>query len=160
MSPAPRKPVRWQGSEPALRAVQVAFDVEEAVMEAIRVAAFHANVSTSTQIRSVLDLPVAARPKRPRLTVTLDASDYTLLAQRYGLAADDRLGIKEAATRELIAFVDQAPAAPGRQVRAQSKEAHTGMAKAGHTPTTSSPRKNKPSTATKSSRSSRSRTGP
>ena len=76
-------------------------------MEAIRVAAFHANVSTSTQIRSVLDLPVAARPKRPRLTVTLDAADYALLASRYGLAPDDRLGIKEAATRELIGFVQQ-----------------------------------------------------
>ncbi len=115
MSPAaPRKPVRWQGSEPALRAVQVAFDVEEAVMEAIRVAAFHANVSTSTQIRSVLNLPVAARPKRPRLTVTLDTGDYTLLAGRYGLAPDDRLGIKEAATRELIAFVEQVPAAPSQ----------------------------------------------
>lgn len=109
MSPAPRKPMRWQGSEPALRAVQVAFDVEEAVMEAIRVAAFHANVSTSTQIRSVLNLPVAARPKRPRLTVTLDTADYTVLASRYGLAPDDRLGIKEAATRELIAFVEQVP---------------------------------------------------
>ena len=108
MSPAPRKPARWQGSEPALRAVQVAFDVEEAVMEAVRVAAFHANVSTSTQIRSVLDLPVAARPKRPRLTVSLDTADYELLAQRYGLAPDDRLGIKEAATRELIAFVQSA----------------------------------------------------
>ena len=108
MSPAPRKPARWQGSEPALRAVQVAFDVEAAVMEAVRVAAFHANVSTSTQIRSVLDLPVAARPKRPRLTVTLDGADYELLAQRYGLAPDDRLGIKEAATRELIAFVQNA----------------------------------------------------
>ena len=108
MSPAPRKPARWQGSEPALRAVQVAFDVEEAVMEAVRVAAFHANVSTSTQIRSVLDLPVAARPKRPRLTVSLDAADYDLLARRYGLAPDDRLGIKEAATRELIAFVQNA----------------------------------------------------
>ena len=118
MSPAaPRKPVRWQGSEPALRAVQVAFDVEEAVMEAIRVAAFHANVSTSTQIRSVLNLPVAARPKRPRLTVTLDTGDYTLLAGRYGLAPDDRLGIKEAATRELIAFVEQVPAAPSQAAR-------------------------------------------
>jgi len=118
MSPAaPRKPVRWQGSEPALRAVQVAFDVEEAVMEAIRVAAFHANVSTSTQIRSVLNLPVAARPKRPRLTVTLDTGDYTLLAGRYGLAPDDRLGIKEAATRELIAFVEQVPAAPSQAER-------------------------------------------
>lgn len=118
MSPAPRKPVRWQGSEPALRAVQVAFDVEEAVMEAIRVAAFHANVSTSTQIRSVLNLPVAARPKRPRLTVTLDTADYTVLASRYGLAPDDRLGIKEAATRELIAFVQQqAPHTRSKSVR-------------------------------------------
>lgn len=118
MSPAaPRKPVRWQGSEPALRAVQVAFDVEEAVMEAIRVAAFHANVSTSTQIRSVLNLPVAARPKRPRLTVTLDTGDYTLLAGRYGLAPDDRLGIKEAATRELIAFVEHVPATPSQAAR-------------------------------------------
>ncbi|MDO5693407.1 MAG: hypothetical protein Q4G70_13200 [Pseudomonadota bacterium] len=106
MSNGPRKPARWQGSDQALRAVQVAFDVEEAVMEAVRVAAFQANVSTSTQIRHVLGLPVPAeRPKRPRLTVTLSGDDYALLAERYGLAPDDRLAIKEAATRELIAFV-------------------------------------------------------
>ncbi len=122
MSPAPRKPARWQGSEPALRAVQVAFDVEEAVMEAIRVAAFHSNVSTSTQIRSVLDLPVAARPKRPRLTVTLDAADYDLLAQRYGLTPEDRLGIKEAATRELIAFVQRPQRTPGASAAGGKKK--------------------------------------
>ncbi len=122
MSPAPRKPARWQGSEPALRAVQVAFDVEEAVMEAIRVAAFHANVSTSTQIRSVLDLPVAARPKRPRLTVTLDAADYDLLAQRYGLSPQDRLGIKEAATRELIAFVQRPQRTPAASAAGGKKK--------------------------------------
>ena len=105
MSPAPRRPERWQGSDNALRAVQVAFDVEEAVMEAVRVAAFEANVSTSTQIRDVLGLPVPAeRPKRPRLTVTLSGDDYALLAERYGLPDDDRLAIKEAATRELIGF--------------------------------------------------------
>ena len=56
-APPVQKPPRWQGNEQALRAVQVAFDVEEAVMEAIRVAAFHGNVSTSTQIRQVLGLP-------------------------------------------------------------------------------------------------------
>ena len=105
-TPSDKKtPARWQGSERALAAVQVAFDVEEAVMEAIRIAAFRENVSTSQQIRGVLGLPVADRPKRPRLTVTLDAADYALLAERYGLPPDDRLGIKEAATRELIAFV-------------------------------------------------------
>lgn len=114
--PEPRKPARWQGSEPALRAVQVAFDVEQAVMEAIRVAAFHENVSTSQQIRAVLGLSVAARPQRPRLTVMLDEADYVLLAQRYGLAPEDRLGIKEAATRELMAFVPpRAPPALGRK---------------------------------------------
>ncbi|MDO5289078.1 MAG: hypothetical protein Q4F13_05520, partial [Pseudomonadota bacterium] len=85
MSATRAKPPRWQGADQALRAVQVAFDVEEAVLEAIRVAAFHANVSTSTQIRHVLGLPVAERPKRPRLTVTLSADDYALLADRYGL---------------------------------------------------------------------------
>ena len=111
----PRKPARWQGADNALRAVQVAFDVEEAVMEAVRVAAFHANVSTSTQIREVLGLPVAERPKRPRLTVTLGPDDYALLAARYSLPADDRLGIKEAATRELIAFATAGQARRGKR---------------------------------------------
>jgi len=112
MSVAPKKPARWQGTEPALRAVQVAFDVEQAVMEAVRVAAFQDNISSSTQIRKVLGLPVPRRaPQRPRLTVTLDEADYALLAARYGLAAGDRLGIKEAATRELIRFAQQTPKA-------------------------------------------------
>ena len=64
-----------------------------------------------------LGLPVADRPKRPRLTVTLDAADYALLAERYGLPPDDRLGIKEAATRELIAFVPPRARAPARKPR-------------------------------------------
>ena len=109
MATSRKTPARWQGSETALRAAQVAFDVEQAVMEAIRIAAFHEHVSPSTQIRAVLGLPVAARPKRPRLTVTLDESDYVLLAARYGLEPSDRLGIKEAATRELIAYEPPPP---------------------------------------------------
>lgn len=99
-----RKPARWSGSDEALRAVQVAFDVELAVMDAIRVAAFHNNLSTSDQIRQVLDLSVSTRPKRPRLTVSLTAHDYSLLAQRYGLEEDDRLAIKERVTQDLIRF--------------------------------------------------------
>jgi hypothetical protein len=114
MNASPRRPLRWQSSDSALRAVQVAFDVEEAVMEAVRVAAFQANVSTSTQIRHVLGLPVPTeRPKRPRLTVTLSSDDYILLGQRYGLEPEEHLAIKEAATRELIAFVP--PQMPGKK---------------------------------------------
>lgn len=99
-----RKPARWSGSDQALRAVQVAFDVELAVMDAIRTAAFHNNLSTSDQIRQVLDLSVSTRPKRPRLTVSLTAHDYALLAQRYGLDEGDRLAIKERVTQDLIRF--------------------------------------------------------
>lgn len=99
-----RKPARWQSSDDAIRAVQVAFDVEEAVLSAVRQAAFESNLSTSDQIREILGLPVSSRPKRPRLTVSLAQSDYELLGARYGLAPDDRLAIKERVTRELIDF--------------------------------------------------------
>lgn len=103
-----RKPARWSGSDDALRAVQVAFDVELAVMDAIRLAAFHNNLSTSDQIRKVLELPVSTRPKRPRLTVSLTAHDYGLLAQRYGLDEGDRLAIKEKVTQDLVRFTQRA----------------------------------------------------
>ncbi|MDO6386530.1 MULTISPECIES: hypothetical protein [Uliginosibacterium] len=98
------KPARWQSSDEAIRAVQVAFDVEEAVLSAVRQAAFDQNLSTSDQIRQILGLPVSSRPKRPRLTVSLAQADYEMLGARYGVPADERLAIKERVTRELIAF--------------------------------------------------------
>lgn len=99
-----RKPSRWQDADAALRAVQVAFDVEEAVLDAVRRSAFEENRSTSDQIRHLLGLETATRPKRPRLTVSLTQSDYETLAKRYDLPAGDRLAIKEQVTRELIEF--------------------------------------------------------
>ena len=113
-----RKPARWKSSDDALRAVQVAFDVEEAVMEAVRTAAFHNNLSPSDQIRRLLSLPTAERPKRPRLTVTLSAQDYEVLAGRYGLSPEDRLTIKERVTEELIRFAT----APSKPSAAKSKK--------------------------------------
>ncbi len=101
------KPDRWKTSDRAIRAVQVAFDVEDAVLEAVRRAAFETNRSTSDQIRHLLGLPVSGRPKRPRLTVSLTPDDYETLARRYGLDPSDRLGIKEKVTRELIDFAGQ-----------------------------------------------------
>jgi hypothetical protein len=101
------RPARWQGSDEALRAVQVAFDVEAAVLEAVRRAACDRNLSASDQIRRILGLPVSHRPKRPRLTVTLTPEDYATLAARYGLDAQDRLAIKERVTQELIDFAQK-----------------------------------------------------
>lgn len=99
-----QKPPRWQSSDAAIKAVQVAFDVEEKVLETVRRTAFEENRSTSDQIRHLLGLSTASRPKRPRLTVSLTTADYEVLAERYGLAVDDRLAIKERVTRELIDF--------------------------------------------------------
>lgn len=101
-----RLPTRWQSAQPALRAVQVAFDVSEAVIQAVRRAAFDANLSNSDQIRVVLELPVIRQAKRPRLTVSLSPEDYQLLGKRYRLDPADHLAIKERVNAELIAFAE------------------------------------------------------
>lgn len=101
-----RKPPRWESSDRAIRAVQVAFDVEQSVLEAVRRSAFEHDRSTSDEIRHLLDLPISGRPKRPRLTVSLTPDDYAMLGARYGLDPEDRLGIKEQVTRELISFAN------------------------------------------------------
>ena len=98
------KPVRWTGSDDALRAVQVAFDVEQGVLNAVRRAAFDNDLSTSDQIRQVLRLSTSSKPKRPRLTVSLTAEDYATLGERFGLEAQNKLEIKERVVEELIRF--------------------------------------------------------
>lgn len=102
-----RLPTRWQSAAPALKAVQVAFDVSESVLQAVRRAAFDANLSNSDQIRVVLGLPVIRQAKRPRLTVSLSPEDYQLLGKRYRLDPGEHLAIKERVNAELIAFADE-----------------------------------------------------
>lgn len=98
------KPARWRSSDQAIRAVQVAFDVEEEVFEAVRRAAFNNRLSPSDQIRQILGLPVVRQAKRPRLTVSLSDTDYEALGARYRLPGEERLAIKERVTAELIRF--------------------------------------------------------
>ena len=94
----------WTSSDAALRAVQVAFDVEKQVIDAVRYAAFENPVSPSDQIRRILGLPCTSKPVRPRLTVSLSDADYALLAEKFGIAADDKRKIKEALHEALINF--------------------------------------------------------
>nr|WP_297355532.1 hypothetical protein [uncultured Caldimonas sp.] len=101
------KPLRWQHADDAHHSVQVAFDVDQSVLDAVRCAAFENHLSTSDQIRRMLELPTPTRPKRPRLTVSLTAADYALLGKRYGVASEDRLTIKEHVTQELARFAGQ-----------------------------------------------------
>jgi len=99
-----RSSSRWSGSDAALRAVQVAFDVETQVIDAVRLAAFKSQLSTSDQIRKILGLPYSSKPVRPRLTVSLSDADYALLAARLGVDAADRRRIKEMLHEQLITF--------------------------------------------------------
>lgn len=95
---------KWSSSDAALRAVQVAFDVEQQVIAAVRYAALENDLSPSDQIRKILQLPITNKPVRPRLTVSLSDADYALLATRFGLAVEDKRAIKEALHRALIEF--------------------------------------------------------
>lgn len=100
-------PSRWRSSQPALRAVQVAFDVSESVLQAIRRAAYENNLSNSDQVRVVLGLPLQRQAKRPRLTVSLSEADYTLLGERYDLDPGNSLAIKERVGAALVAFAEK-----------------------------------------------------
>lgn len=101
-----KMPDKWQSSVKAIKAVQVAFDMDEKIQLSIRKQALDAGLSPSDQIRSILGLPVNKRPKRPRLTVSLALEDYKVLADKYNLQADQQLEIKRKLMDELIEHVN------------------------------------------------------
>lgn len=98
-------PEKWQSSLKAVKAVQVAFDMDEKIQLAIRTEALQAGLSPSDQIRSILGLPTNKRPKRPRLTVSLAPDDYQVLAEKYQLEPEQQLEIKRKLMDDLINHV-------------------------------------------------------
>ncbi len=104
---ARKLPEKWQSSIKAVKAVQVAFDMDEKIQLSIRKQALEAGISPSEQIRDILGLPTNKRPKRPRLTVSLSPDDYELLAQKYDLSAEQQLEIKKKLMDDLIHYVGE-----------------------------------------------------
>ncbi len=99
-------PDKWQSSVKAAKATQVAFDMDEKVQLEIRKEALEAGLSPSDKIRDILGLHTNKRPKRPRLTVSLSADDYQVLAEKYQLNADQQLEIKRKLMDDLINHVN------------------------------------------------------
>ncbi|WP_441002060.1 hypothetical protein [Pseudocolwellia agarivorans] len=99
-------PEKWESSLKAVKAVQVAFDMDEKIQLAIRKEALDAGFSPSDQIRDILGLPTNKRPKRPRLTVSLAPADYQLLAKKYDLSPDQQLEIKKRLMDDLVNHVN------------------------------------------------------
>jgi len=98
-------PEKWSSSLKAVKAVQVAFDIDEKIQFEIRKKALEAGLSPSDQIRSILGLPTNRRPKRPRLTVSLSPEDYEILAEKYHLNAEQQLEIKRKLMDDLVQHV-------------------------------------------------------
>ncbi len=99
-------PKNWQKSDRSLRAVQIAFEFNRAVADAIRQEASRQGLSPSDQIRKIIGLEVK-KPLRPRLTVTLSEADYATLAKRFGLSPDDKARIRETIKDELLAHIEK-----------------------------------------------------
>jgi hypothetical protein len=100
-------PEKWQSSIKAVKAVQVAFDMDEKIQLSIRTQALHAGLSPSDQIRDILGLPTNKRPKRPRLTVSLSPVDYEILALKYNLKSEQQLEIKRKLMDDLVQHVSK-----------------------------------------------------
>jgi len=99
-------PEKWQQSQKSLRAVQLAFEFNQKVTEPIRQCANDNGLSPSDQIRKIIGLSTK-KPKRPRLTVSLSAADYQILALRYQLNIEDKAGIRAAIAAEISTYAQQ-----------------------------------------------------
>jgi hypothetical protein len=98
------KPERWSESDKAIRATQVAFDVDNEIIDTIKSQACVKGVTPSDMIRLILGLELAAKRVRPRLTMSLKEQDYQELAMKYGLKPSERLAIKAKIIEEIRDF--------------------------------------------------------
>lgn len=94
----------WARSDKSIRAVQVIFELEQAHSRALRIKAIERDLSPSDYIRNIVGLP-RKKPIRPRLSISLSAEDYTVLAKRYKLKPDEKDKIREHMKEELIKVV-------------------------------------------------------
>lgn len=85
----------------AVKATQIAFEIEYQVSLRIKELAAREGLTTSDQIRKIIGLPYS-HPKRPRLTVSLNDEDYKILAKKYDMDVLDLLGIKYKIMEELL----------------------------------------------------------
>jgi hypothetical protein len=101
MSAKKQIPKSWTKSDKSIRAVQVIFELEQEQSRALRIKAIEQNLSPSDYIRDIVGLP-RKKPIRPRLSISLSAEDYEILAKRYQLTADKKEQIRKRIKKELV----------------------------------------------------------
>lgn len=94
-------PKSWARSNKSIKAVQVIFELEQAVSRTLRIKAIEQDLSPSDYIRDIVGLP-RKKPVRPRLSISLSEDDYEILAKKYKLQPDEKDKIRAFIKQELI----------------------------------------------------------
>ncbi|WP_105166685.1 hypothetical protein [Pseudoalteromonas sp. T1lg23B] len=94
---------KWQRQEQAVRATQMAFDLSSEVQKSIKKQAIDQELTPSDMIRKILNLEVKSKKTRQRLSFNLSNEEITLLAERFGVDADDKRAVKQRVAELLIA---------------------------------------------------------
>lgn len=94
-------PAAWSQSDKNIRAVQVIFELGLEQSRTLRINAIKQDLSPSDYIRDIVGLP-RKKPIRPRLSISLSADDYNILAERYRLSANEKEQIREKIKAELL----------------------------------------------------------
>ncbi|MFC1749025.1 hypothetical protein ACFL2V_09495 [Pseudomonadota bacterium] len=98
------KKATWKKQEKAIKATQIAFELEQQVAAHIQQMAVKEGLTSSNQIRKLIGLSYSP-PKRPRLTVSLSPDDYEMLGKKYKTDPSDTLAIKRKIMEELLGLM-------------------------------------------------------
>tara|TARA_B100002019_G_C21041004_1_gene484481 strand:+ start:30 stop:341 length:312 start_codon:yes stop_codon:yes gene_type:complete len=99
-----KKNEKWEKQKRAVKATQVAFDMEQKAAFYIRELAAREGLTPSDQIRKMIGLSYSP-PKRPRLTISLSDDDYKQLGEKYKLEPSDTLEIRRKIMDELLTLI-------------------------------------------------------
>ena len=98
---------KWLRQEQAVRATQMAFDLSSEVQKSIKKQAIDQELTPSDMIRKILALEVKSKKTRQRLSFNLNDEEIALLAERFGVDADDKRAVKQQVAELLIAHTNQ-----------------------------------------------------
>ncbi len=99
-------PEKWQAEVKAIKAIQVAFDLDEQIQYIIRREALDLDINPSERMRQILGLVSNKTPQRPRLSISLKPDDFAALAKKYNVDVNDRRAIKQQASLDIQKYAE------------------------------------------------------
>lgn len=99
-------PEKWKDEVKAIKAIQVAFDLDEKLQYVIRREALDMDITPSERMRQILGLTSNKIPQRPRLSISLKPEDFNTLANRYNVETTDKRSIKQKASLEIQQYAE------------------------------------------------------